>query len=68
MDLGQRLKNLRKENNLSQQELGDKLGVKYSAVSKWERNENTPPLKIVYKLTKLYDITYDEIMEDIVFD
>ncbi len=35
--IGQRIASLRKEQNLTQQELADRLGVTNKAVSKWER-------------------------------
>lgn len=68
MDLGTRIKKIRNEYKLSQGELGKELGVQYAAVSKWERNENIPPLKMIYRMTKYFDISYDEMLEDIDFD
>ena len=41
-NIGKYIKKLRKENNLSQEKLADKLGVTYQAVSKWERGLNLP--------------------------
>ena len=52
---------------LSQNQLGEKLGVKFSAVSKWERDETVPPLKQIAKMIKIFDTTYDEFFEDIDF-
>lgn len=37
MDLGNRIKNYRKENNLTQQDLADKLFVSRSLIAKWEQ-------------------------------
>ena len=39
MNLSDNLKRIRKENNLSQEQLADKLGVSRQAVSKWESNQ-----------------------------
>ena len=36
MTLGQRIQELRKQNNLSQEALGEKLGVSRQAISRWE--------------------------------
>ena len=38
MNLGDNLKKIRKENNLSQEQLAEKLGVSRQSVSKWESN------------------------------
>ena len=67
MKLGNRIRKLREDNKLSQNQLGEKLGVKFSAVSKWERDETVPPLKQIAKMIKIFDTTYDEFFEDIDF-
>ena len=45
MNFGEQLLNLRKSNNLSQEELANKIGVTRQTISKWELNETTPDLK-----------------------
>ena len=41
-NIGQKIKELRKKNDLTQEKLADYLGVSYQAVSKWETGVNTP--------------------------
>ncbi len=53
---------LRKENNMTQNDLAEKLNVSYQAVSKWERGENLPDANLMLEIAKLYKITVDEIL------
>ena len=53
---------LRKENNYTQSDLSNKLGITYQAVSKWERGENLPDVFLLLEIAKIYKITVDEIL------
>lgn len=44
MTLGEKIKNLRTRNNLTQEELADRLFVTRTAVSKWETNRGYPDI------------------------
>lgn len=57
------IKELRKEKNLTQNELGDKLGVSGKAVSKWERGESLPDITIIKKLSDILGISSDELLQ-----
>jgi len=57
-----RLQNLRKENNLSQEALAEKLGISRQAVSKWERAEASPDTDNLIALAHLYKISLDELL------
>lgn len=57
MELGEKISSLRKSNGMTQAELGEKLGVTYQAVSKWERNESLPDFDMMLKLSKLYGVS-----------
>lgn len=57
MELGEKISGLRKRNGMTQAELGEKLGVTYQAVSKWERNESLPDFDMMSKLAKLYGVS-----------
>ena len=58
-NIGKYIKKLRKENNLSQEKLADKLGVTYQAVSKWERGLNLPDMTTL-KLLLVLVISFTE--------
>ncbi|HPF83064.1 MAG TPA: helix-turn-helix transcriptional regulator [Bacilli bacterium] len=65
MNLGQRLFELRKAKNLSQEEVADKLNVTRQTVSKWETDQSTPDFDKIAPLCELYNITADQLVNDI---
>ncbi len=56
------LAELRKEQKLTQAELGEKLGVTNKTVSRWEIGIYVPPVEILEKLSRLYGLTINEIL------
>jgi transcriptional regulator with XRE-family HTH domain len=52
--------NLRKEKNMTQQELADKLHVTDKAVSKWETGRGMPDIATIKNLGKLFNVTEKE--------
>lgn len=59
VDFGQRLKELRKTNGLTQQQLADKLGITKSVVSYYELSERCPSPEIIIKLADIFHTTTD---------
>jgi transcriptional regulator with XRE-family HTH domain len=53
---------LRKQANLSQEQLGDKLGVSRQAVSKWESGEALPELERLLEMSTLFDVSIDAML------
>lgn len=69
IEIANRLVNLRKVNNLSQEALAEKLGISRQAVSKWERAEASPDTDNLILLARLYGVSLDELLftdEDII--
>ena len=64
MTLGQKLKKLRSDKNLTQKELADKLHVTFQTVSKWENDENEPDISTLKELAKLYECTLDYLLSE----
>ena len=62
IETANRLYELRKKHNLSQEELAEKLGVSRQAVSKWERSEASPDTDNLIALAKLYNLSLDELI------
>lgn len=62
IETANRLFELRKKHNLSQEELAEKLGVSRQAVSKWERSEASPDTDNLIALAKIYDLSLDELI------
>lgn len=64
MKFNEKLVMLRKQQNLSQEQVSEKLGVARQTISKWELGETTPEMDKLIILSKLYDITLDELMKE----
>ena len=54
---------LRKSHNYTQEELAGRLDISRQAVSKWETGITMPDLDTLLKISKLYHITINEILE-----
>ena len=63
IEIANRLVNLRKNNNLSQEALAEKLGISRQAVSKWERAEASPDTDNLILLARLYGVSLDELLQ-----
>ncbi|MCL2862279.1 MAG: helix-turn-helix transcriptional regulator [Firmicutes bacterium] len=57
-----RLIELRKKNNYSQDELSEKLSISRQAISKWERAESLPDTENLIALARLYNISLDSLV------
>ena len=68
MNLSSNLKKIRKENNLSQEDLAEKLGVSRQSVSKWESNQAYPEMDKVIQLCKMFNLNIDELLNQDVDD
>ncbi len=64
MSFRKNLEYLRKNKNLSQEELANKLGVSRQAVSKWESGGAYPETEKLITMSKLFDCTFDELIKD----
>ena len=64
MKLSDNLRQIRKENNLSQEQLAEKLGVSRQAVSKWESGQSYPEMDKVLLICKLFNYNIDELMNE----
>lgn len=62
MNLGKTINELRKKNNMTQEELAAKLGVSPQAVSKWENDLSCPDISLLPDVAKIFHITVDELL------
>ena len=62
MTIGDRLLKLRKERNLSQEDLANELDVSRQTISKWETNQSMPDFDKIVPLCKYFGITTDELL------
>lgn len=65
IEIANRLVNLRKRNNLSQEALAEKLGISRQAVSKWERAEASPDTDNLILLSRLYGVSLDQLLQTV---
>lgn len=61
-DFANKLYELRKAHNLSQKELADELNISNKAISKWETGDAMPSLNVLIQLSKIFDISIDELI------
>ena len=64
MNLGNKITELRKKNNLSQEDVAEKVGVTRQTISKWELEETTPDIKQAKELSKNFNVSLDELTDN----
>ena len=64
MEIGKKIMDLRKKNGLSQEELAEKVGVARQTISKWELGETSPDLKQSKELSKIFNVSLDELVNN----
>ena len=60
--IGKFIATCRKEQNLTQEQLAEKLGITYKAVSKWECGKGLPDASIMMELCKILKITVNDLL------
>jgi len=60
--VGKQIARLRTEKKLTQSELGDRVGVSFQSVSKWERGETLPDVSVLPDLANILETTIDHIL------
>ena len=63
MTLGQRIQELRKQNNLSQEALGEKLGVSRQAISRWEMDGAVPEVDKLIAMGRLFGVDLNSLLQ-----
>lgn len=64
MTLGDKLSKLRKQNNYTQEQLADILGVSRQAISKWESDASYPETEKLIQLSDMYHCSLDYLLKD----
>lgn len=59
--IGTRLFELRKDKNITQEQLAEELGVSRQSVSNWELDKSLPDTERLFALAKIYDVSLDYI-------
>ena len=70
MNIGEKIYQLRKKKNLSQEDLASVLNVSRQTISKWETGDSNPDLDKIVPLCNFFDISTDEFLKgkDIVYE
>lgn len=63
MKLGENIRNLRKKNKLTQEQLAEELNVSPQAVSKWETGASSPDVDMLVSLAAFFRTTVDELLD-----
>ncbi len=63
MDIGNKIKQLRYRASLTQEQLGDRLGLSAQAVSKWENSVTMPDISLLPSLAEIFGISIDELFD-----
>lgn len=58
------LRYLRKSNNMSQENLANKLSVSRQAVSRWETGDTMPDAEMLIKLSELFNVSTDRLLKE----
>lgn len=64
MTFGEKLKQLRIQRELSQEELAENLHVSRQAVTKWESNRGLPDLENLKAIAQQFDVTLDSLLDE----
>ena len=60
--IGNFLKELRKEHNLSQEQLADKFNISSRSISRWENGNTMPDISMMIELADFYDIDIRDLL------
>lgn len=61
--IGDKIKELRKINDITQQELAKKLGISFQALSNYENNRRNPSVEQIKLICIFFNISADELLE-----
>lgn len=62
MNIGENIKRLRQENNMTQEELAKLLCVSMQSVSRWENKLNYPDIILLPKISKIFNVSVDYLL------
>lgn len=62
MNMGEKLKSLRLEKNLTQKQIADRIGLAISAVSSYESGSRYPSYDVLVKLSRIFHVSTDYLL------
>ncbi|MDT2829905.1 helix-turn-helix domain-containing protein [Vagococcus carniphilus] len=64
MILGEKIKSIRQENKLSQEEFSEKFNVTRQTVSNWENGKSVPDLETIVRMSSEFNVSTDELLKE----
>ncbi|MBP5492592.1 MAG: helix-turn-helix domain-containing protein [Clostridiales bacterium] len=64
MSIGSNIRRFREERKLTQEQVAEKIGVSFQAVSSWERDEYKPDTEKLIRLAEVFDVSVSVLVED----
>lgn len=64
MNFSEKLKEIRKNEGLSQEQLAEKIGVSRQAITKWETGKGLPDVENMVMIAEIFKTTLDELLRD----
>ena len=64
MKIGNKMLELRKQNNMSQEQLAEKMNVARQTISKWELGETSPDLEQSKRLSQIFNVSLDDLVNN----
>ena len=61
--IGNLIKQIRKDHNMTQQDFANKYGVTYQAVSKWENGKNIPDIILLKEICNDFNVSIDDLLD-----
>lgn len=65
MTIGKKIQKLRKESELSQEQLAEKFGLTRQSISKWESEQSVPDISNIVQLSELFGVSTDYLVKDL---
>lgn len=62
LKIGEKIKNLRKQQDITQEKLAAYLNISYQAVSKWENSTALPDITLIPQIANFFGVTADELL------
>ena len=63
MTIGEKIKQLRQQNGITQEKLAEYLNITYQSISKWENNNALPDVTLIVPLANFFGVTTDELFD-----
>lgn len=60
--IGKKIVSLRKQKNMTQMELADKMGISFQAISNWERGNSMPDISKLPELAEIFGVSLDVLL------